>query len=297
MGLVFDPASNAIRPILGIPGAAILGEPLELPLKLRKTAISPMQDYVLATSGEHNQVFLLSMGRVPVTSVMIQGADRGPDQIVVSAGGIAAALYYKDRNRVQLLSGLPGSPRISAELYLSAGRPLDALAVSDDGRTLLAGMGDSVYWVSPNGEAPILTGLHKIASIALGSNHTALVADNAGNQIHRVRDVTGAAEADLVAGPGQGISAPVAVAMSRDNQRAFVVNGKTGTVAILDLHAKTEIAKLSCACKPTGLDRLTGDDIFRLTELSSRPLWVLEAAAHRSRILFVPGDLPRSNKK
>ncbi len=201
LGFVFDHATKSVRPILGIPGAATLGQSLESGLDLRKIAISPMQDYVLATEGEHNQVVVLATNRTPLVAVAVQGADRGPDQLSISSGGTAAALYYKGGNHVQLISGLPGAPRISARLYLSAGQVPSALAVSDDGQTLLAGVADSVYWVSPSGEVPILKRLHKIVSIALASNHTALVADGLTNQIHRLQNVTGAVELDDVAGP------------------------------------------------------------------------------------------------
>jgi hypothetical protein len=91
-----------------------------------------------------------------------------------------------------------------------------------------------------------------------------------------------------VAGPKEGIASPVAVAISNDGKRAFVANGKSGTIAILDLQAKTQVGELTCQCTPTGLDRLAGVDVFRLTEPSNRPMWVLEAAAHQSRIVFVP---------
>jgi len=288
LGFVFDHAIKSVRPILGIPGAATLGQPLDSALDLRKIAISPMQDYVLATEGEHNQVVVLATNRTPMVPVAVQGADRGPDQLIVSAGGTAAALYYKGGNHVEVIGGLPSAPTISSRLYLSAGQVPTALTVSDDGQTLLAGVADSVYWVSASGEVPILKGLHKIASIALASNRTALIADGLTNQIHRVQNVTSGVEADVVAGPKEGIAAPVAVAISQDGKRAFVANGKSGTIAILDLQAKTQLSQLSCQCTPTGLDRLAGTDVFRLTEPSNRPMWVLEATAHQSRIVFVP---------
>jgi hypothetical protein len=288
LGFVFDHAIKSVRPILGIPGAATLGKPLETGLDLRKIAISPMQDYVLATEGEHNQVVVLATNRTPLVAVAVQGADRGPDQLSISAGGTAAALYYKGGNHVLVISGLPGAPKISARLYLSAGQAPSALAVSDDGQTLLAGVADSVYWVSPSGEVPVLRGLHKIVSIALAANHTALVADGVANEIHRVQNVTTAVEADVVAGAKQGIAAPIAVAMSHDGKRGFVANSKSGTIAIFDLQAKTELSQLSCQCTPTGLDRLAGADVFRLTEPLNGPMWVLDGTAHQSRIVFVP---------
>ena len=293
LGFVFDRATKSVRPILGIPGAATVGQPLESGLDLRKIAISPMQDYVLATEGEHNQVVVMATNHTPLVPVAIQGADRGPDQLSISAGGKAAALYYKGGNHVQVISGLPAAPKISARLYLSAGQAPSALAISDDGQTLLAGVADSVYWVSPSGEVPILRHLSKIVSITLASNHTALVADGTANQIHRVKNVTSAVEPDVVAGPKEGIAAPLAVAISHDGKRAFVVNGKSRTVAIFDLQSKTEVSQLSCQCTPTGLDRLAGTDVFRLTEPSTGPMWVLDAGAHQSRIVFVPPAVSR----
>jgi len=291
LGYVFDPASKSIRPILGIPGAATMGQPLESGLDLRKIALSPAQDYVLATEGEHNQVAVLATNQTPLAPVLVAGADRGPDQLTISAGGKAAALYYKSNGHFELISGLPGAPKISARLYLSAGQTATALAVSDDGQTLLAGVGGTVYWVSPSGEVPILKGLQKIVSISLDSSQTALVADAVGNQIHRLRNVTGAVESDIVAGPKEDVAAPVAVALSHDGKRAFVANSKSGIIAILDLQSKTEIGKLSCGCMPTGLERLAGDDVFRLTEPSSGPMWVLEVDSLQSRIVFVPPAL------
>jgi hypothetical protein len=297
LGVVFDSAHKALRPILGIPGAAILGRPLELGPDLRKAAISPLQDYVLVTMGEHNQVFVLSLEHSPLTPVAVHGAARGPDRMVLSASGHAAALYYKDRNRIQVLSGLPAAPEISTELYLTAGWSPTALSVSDDAHTVLAGVGGAVYWVSPSGDVPILTHLHKITAIAFADAHSALVADAGDNRIHRIRNVTGVVAADEVAESKDGIANPVAVAVSRDGKRAFVANAKSGTVTILDLHEGKPATKVACQCTLTGLDRLAGEEVFRLTEPSDRPLWMLEASARLPRVLFVPPDLAQKSEK
>jgi DNA-binding beta-propeller fold protein YncE len=296
MGMVFDSSMKALRPILGIPGAAILGEPMKATLDIRKIAISPQQDYALATEGEHNEVVVLNLGRSTVTSALVHGARRGPDQMVLSPGGRVAALHYREGNRIQVLSGLPSTPKIVEDLYLSPGASPSALAVGDD-ETVLAGVAGSVFWVTRSGEVPVLTGLQKITAITMPSARMALVADAATNQIHRLQNITGGLETDIVAGPAQAISAPVAVATSSDNRHAFVVNAKTGTIAILDLEGKTAVKKIACGCKPTGLDRLEGDNVFRLTEPSDRPMWVLEAIARQTRVVFVPADLARSSAK
>ena len=295
LGLVFDANQKALRPILGIPGAAILGQPLDAGIEIHKTTISPHQDYALATEGEHNQVVVVTMGRKAATPV--PGVEQDPDQILLSPAGHAAALYYKARNILVILTGLPGAPKVSEELYLSAGAHPSALAVGDDGRTVLAGVGNTVFMVTRSGEVPLLPGLLKIGAITVPAHTTAYVADSGRNQIFRLRWLGGNLDIAMVAGPKQGIDGPVALALSQNGGRAFVVNGKSRTVSIIDLGGHTPVTKIACGCTPTGLDRLAGNDVFRLTEPSNRPLWMLDASGQVPRVLFVPEDLAGSGQK
>jgi hypothetical protein len=297
MGMVFDPAVKGLRPILGIPGAATLGDPLKLGVELDKAVISPLQDYAVATVGEGRQVMLLPLGGSTIAPAAIQGAGAAPDRLVLSANGRAAALYYADRNHIQMLTGLPGAPKASADLILSEDQVPSALAVDDAGRTVLAGVAGTVYLVTANGEVPILTGLGNITAMTLAAGRTALIADGAKDRIYRVSDVSGPAEAIIIGRFRDGIAEPVALAVSEDGHRAFVANAKSGTVAILDLEGQRAVEKIACRCKPTGLDRLAGDGVYRLTEPSDRPIWVLEAGTHAPRVMFVPAILARSSEK
>jgi hypothetical protein len=169
--------------------------------------------------------------------------------------------------------------------------------VSEDGRAVLAAVDRSVYWVSASGEVPLIKGLPKITAMAFVVGHTALVADGVRNQVYRVRAATTSAEIEVMAGPKEGINGPVALAVSRDNLHAFVANAKSGGIVKLDLTEKTAVEKISCGCTPAVLERLGADDLFRLTEASERPVWVLDASAQKSRVVFVPVDLPRSSAK
>src|SRR2546421_9030504 len=48
LGFIPDAGGTAIRPVLGIPGASILGERLELTVDIRGALISPKQDYAIS---------------------------------------------------------------------------------------------------------------------------------------------------------------------------------------------------------------------------------------------------------
>src|SRR5579864_7882013 len=141
LGLVFDSAKGELRQILGIPGVAV-----------RKVAVSPLGDYVLAIGGEHNDAMVFAVGRNPL---VVSGADRGAEQIALSVGGKSAALYYKQTNRIEVVAGFPGEPKVTAEYSLSSGQTLTAMAISDDGKMVLAAAGGRVFQVTTGGETPV----------------------------------------------------------------------------------------------------------------------------------------------
>ena len=296
LGFVFDSAKGELRPILGIPGAAVLGHPLGLGVEVRAIAISPLQDYVLAVGGEHNEAMVFNLSHHPLTSVAVEGADRGASQIVISAEGKAAALYYKDRNRIAIVTGLPTNPKVASELYISGSERLTSFAIADDGRTVVGSSGDKVFQVTNGGEVPLLEDLGRVTAIALPTAKTALIADGPRNQIQRIRGIGAGIETDVIAGSKEGISAPVGVAVSRDGSRAFVANGKSGKVSIIQLNGEAAVSTIACACKLTGLDRLSGNEVYRLTGFSSRPMWTLDAGGAEPRVLFVPAEPGNSQK-
>ncbi len=299
LGYVFDNAKKELRPILGIPGAAVLGQTLALAsdVDLRKVAISPLENYALVVAGEHNQAMVFAMGQPALTPVLVQGADRGADQIVISVGGLAAALYYQDAGRIEVVTGLPAAPKVSSELYLQSGQELTAIAVGDDGHTVLAAAGGTVFQAAVGGEVPILRDLGLVTAITIPTKGTAFVADSGNNEIHRVQGIGAGIETDVIAGAKEGISSPVAVEVSRDGSRLFVANAKPGSVSIIDLQGDAVASTIKCACTPTGMLRLAGNEAFRLTEMSSQPMWVLDAGETEPRVLFIPAEAPGSSQQ
>jgi len=286
LGLMFDPGAKEFRPLLGIPGAATMGPPLRLTVDIERAWVAPGQEYALAVEKGDGKVLLISLENGGVSAVSVTAAPPAPARVVWSANGRIAAFYYPRTRSIELLSTLPAGPRI-ASLYLS-GIP-DVLAADDDGGTVLAGVGDTVFLVSESGEVPILAGLGKIGAIAFGARNTALVADTARNKIHLVRNVTANPDSEIIAAHDAGIDQPVGIAASRDKRFAFVANAKSRSIAIIDLvtHAHSVV---SCACEPSTLERIGGGEVFRLTQNTDQPLWVLDFGVHQSRTLFIPAN-------
>jgi len=215
----------------------------------------------------------------------------GAARIAASPTGDAAAFYYGDSRTVKVITGLPGSPVVSwtAELPELAGG-LAALAISDGGRGVLAAGTEQglVLLAAPDLGARTLWAVAGSPSVAFFVNSLDfVVADGALNRVVVVRDPKGDAQVLQIADASQGVSGPVAVTTASDGRRVFVANAEPPGVLALSLAGEDPIT-LSCACRPTGLDRLAGDGVFRLNEARQGPLWLLDDTGASPRIVFVP---------
>src|SRR5262245_37150436 len=99
LGYAFDPAAG-LRPILGIPGAAQLGDPMLLEAALADAVVSPRQDYAVAWAGDGRVATLIDVRLAKARE--LAGARIGADRIVVSASGEAVALVDTKSRRAQV---------------------------------------------------------------------------------------------------------------------------------------------------------------------------------------------------
>ena len=294
VGFVFDNAAG-IRPVLGVPGAATLGRPVMRSSGLEAVVFSPARDYALALAPRGGQVMLLKDLATAGAAVSLQVAP-GAARFAISPSGDAAALYYPEAQAVSVLTGFPDAPAVSWSVeapYLADG--LGALAVSDEGSAvLIAAAGDQspVWLLTPATGARFLSHVSSSPSLAfLSKSSDAVVADAGNSTVVLVRDPAGQAETTQIGGAAEGLSRPIAVAVTADNRRVLVANAASGGVVSLSLAGEAPLA-LPCDCEVTGLERLAGGVTFRLSAPGQSPLWLLDAASSPPRVVFVPDSSP-----
>jgi len=293
LGLAPDAPAGALRLIWGIPGSAVIGDSIFTVAPLALPAISPQQDFVLALDTGSGDVVLVRNLAGTAAIRRVPEALSVPDQIVLSSRGRTAAVYSSDRRRLQFLTGLPAAPTVDWEIDLP-GRPTpSALAVSDDGRTAVLGFaGGGIGWVTVLAEATerfSFAAGQPSAAAFLHRRPDAVLTDRLYKRVYLIEDAAGAARVRTLADERDGISDPIAVAISGDDSRVFVANAATGTIAIIDLRGGPPTA-IPCGCVPAGLHRLRGNEVFRLTDPVPGPLWVLDAGAAAPRIVSVPRE-------
>jgi len=290
LGLVFDSA-RGVRAVLGIPGAAVLGEPFEFPFEIRSAAVSPRQDYILVLAGEERECHLLRFDSQGGKAERISEVAPGATRVLLSPSGAAAALYREADGLIQVITGLPEAPAMHWRSTAS-GAPLAAMALSDDGETLLAASAGEppLTWVlgAGGGARPVPVGPASGMAFRGQSRDAAVI--TADGTVWFLRDVNGAAEYRVVAGPDARFAGAEAVALSEDGARIFLAS-RSGTVAFLRLDG-TATDTGHCRCAPSGLHPLNRAGLFRLNEPSRQPLMLWDAGAGPPRFWFVPPDPP-----
>ena len=294
LGYVFDKGSGILKPILGVPGASRLGDPLDLAVNLTLAEISPKQDYALGvTQGEGGKLVLIRFGEAdqPSSVLTIESAGLGASHITLSNEGKSAAVLFPESQSLKILSGLPDSPLLAGEIDLRlAGLP-EALALDDEGKLVLLAVPEnqgsriSVYSRETGFQSLGIFG--RVSALKLSADRQVLVADRESDEVSLIHDVLGGAQRIRLAAREDGIHDPVAVAFSREERRVLVANAGSGNIASLSVDGGPT-ALTFCDCTPAALEKLDGDGVFRLTELSEKPLLMFEANAAETRVLFVP---------
>ncbi|HLJ47002.1 MAG TPA: hypothetical protein VKU01_13385 [Bryobacteraceae bacterium] len=298
LGLVVDPASR-LRPVLGVPGASFLGQPISIDSSLQILAVSPHQDYVLASRTDTGDTVILTNLFDTVVSSTLTGAS-GIASVVLSPTGSSALLESSDGATWMVATGLPGSPTITWQTDISslAQAPVVA-AISDNGKAVLAGAptgnGASIYlFTSGNGPVDLMD-VGQLGGVAFVTHKTdALVGDSSANQVQLIQDVTGAATSGIIADATAGVASPVDLATSEDGNRIFIANSQPAGVLLLDPQLDGPL-NISCDGTPTGFTRLAPNSIFSLTSPAKGLFWILEGGSANPRTVIVPPDPPSAS--
>jgi DNA-binding beta-propeller fold protein YncE len=292
LGFAWDGRSNQIRPIHGIPGAAILGEGTGK-TSYASVVISPRHDLALAISAENGKVQAIRLSSGDVQDVPGIAA---PFRLIFSPSGTAGLAVGP---RLQLLTGLPDTITVQdLALPPDAGAPT-AIAVSDDAQLVLfsARSGDtSSTWLLAPGMSPFqvaVPGPIAVASFQPGARDA--VALDPDGTVYRILNSAIPGEVRLFYAGSSQTADPVAVRVSADGRRVYTAN-RLGTLTVID-PAAISVDAVDCGCGPTGIEPLSSSNLFRVTEISDRPVMLFDVSTPTPRVWFVPADAPLADSQ
>ena len=295
VGYVYDGSAQAVRPVLGIPGASVLGSAVQFAYGLASVTVSPGADSAVVTADD-GSLHLIALSGQTAAEIAFNGSSVKPDRVVYSPSGTSVALIAA--GRAQVFSGLPTSAtlvgtmdlggatttaRVQAEVARRPAARAASMAVSDDGTWLVTVANGSLELIGSGGS-------HSIASAGRGSvvafapgGHDVSFADPVARTVALVRDAGSTATQQAV-WQDASLASVAGLAFSADGQTLFLASGDI-PVTIFNLAAGTH-APVACDCTSTGMERM--GSTYRLNEFGSGPLWLLDAAASTPRTVFVP---------
>ncbi len=286
-GYVFDARGHALRAIRGIPGAALVGDPVNFGAAVTAAWVSPKLDGALIVTADGTPHLYRLDGGQP--SELHPDGMVAPERAVFSPSGSALALITP--GSVRIYKGLPGAPVVSGTIALPPDSGVAAggmaygkrrrpgggpVAVSDDGLYLLYGTGSTVELLGVAGDSRKLTDASGAMLVFAPGGHDAAIID--AQAIALFQDAAGPATVRRL----PGVTGVRGADFSPDGKHLYLA---AAAVTAIDV-ATGDRAGIACDCRPTGLSRM--GSAFRLNELGSGPLWLLDAAAAEPRIVFVP---------
>jgi hypothetical protein len=315
LGIVADPSGAAVRPLRGIPGAATIGDSLDLGANITAVSVAPRQSSAVVTTTSGVQLVTINPdGSLSSTDTQIPAAPQAPavgfspsGQTVAVFDGSANAVWHRrpDTSIRIDVSSLPGT--------------VNLLAASDSASPLIAAVlresPDRLFVCDGVRQCQSILGFGQIADVTfVGATGDLAVADRGLKQILLVHDpLSGAAPVALL-DLGALSQAPLRVASSADGASfavlASVVDVHTKAAAPGSSHPPRQAAvgvsaarkrvvgllrvadltwnPVDCRCEASGLYPLSGNAVFGLTQRTDQPLWILDADSAQPRVAFVP---------
>lgn len=244
-GVVFDGPSGSLRPVLGAPGAAYLGEPVAHGFD----TVSVAPDGRRAVALAHARLYWIDDVFAGVPFRELSQDARRWELAAWRSDSFQAALWLGDRLllaspdglSVLMLDGLEGSIR--------------ALAVADDGAVLAGVTGGGVYLLQPGAAPALLASVADPVSIAVAADR-AWVADRARRQVLEIRRFRETPEVIVFAGAGRGVADPIAVAISKRGPALWVADAGARRAIRFDLATGAPLAELALDFEPSRLEPL-----------------------------------------
>lgn len=291
LGYIWTSTDKTLRPILGVSGASQVGQ-----------SVVPAGVYVGAATSATASIAVLQdsdgafdLMTLPSGSPASLGLTLPTGALIrISPAASTALIYTAGASSASLVTGLLSTPAVHT---ITAPGAISDSAVSDTGTTSFAyaqGSSFSIAAVALNGTAVPVASVKSLGGLNfLPGKDDLLFADATANSLTLMRSITSAPSTSVIQ-TAQLLKTPSAVGISGSGRWALVSNSGNQSLVRVDLTTLTSTS-VACSCTPTLATTLADDGAFRVTDSTSGPNWIVDAAPVTPRTLFIPA-LPATAK-
>lgn len=288
-GYVFDAEKGIIRPLNGLPGAALLGGAMEAPEALAKVFFGPRQATAVAVSRPGTSYHVRLDGS-NATFTALPDLQMNPDLVAFTPDGKSAVVYEAATRRYRLLTGLSDAPAAgeSAALPELPGE-ITALALNPAAVTLAAAVrtGDAaaVYAINLEmAETSFVSDALSVETLSFSDSGSLLFADRGSDRVLTAASSAAGWQVSVVADGRDGLAGPAGAEFSGGAvvilSGSEIVLRQAGVLTRIALPVKA--LRLAPMAAP-GLLYLDAKDEL----LGAAPLHLLDLSGE-ARVVFVP---------
>jgi hypothetical protein len=292
-GFVFDAPTRSIRTVLGSLGSATLGPALLEGVEYG--SVAPHRNHAVAF--RDGQCLIVSgLGSEQVATATLFDALQVPDGAAWSGDGAVAVFFSRANNWIQVVKGLPGSPRLEPSLDVSfLGGRLSAVVADSRGAQIVIGIvsGDSgVYRLADGGSPEFLLAVSNPIGLAFSSEGEGVyVLDGAARRISVLNLVNLTTESWAV----DVLEEPIAIGSTKDSAGrlvVYVVGRKDRSLLVFDAVTHEWTATLELSSAPTGLEPLgRGSFLLGSRATNAEPIWSV-VTGPQPALFFIPAPPP-----
>ncbi len=290
-GFVVDSGAQAIRPLLGIPGASQLGDPIALPFSIQTAAFGANNAAIAISAGQTPSVyFIRNLNGVPQ---VLQQNGLSFDSVFANPRSSNYLLYSSAQGTFQFLTDSASALQLSSPITGVTGQLITA-SVEDRAACAWVASTDQINnYLSRICADPSQSAVNAIASPSIGisavaalhRDGSAVVGDRIGNTLWLVNANQGAVQVQQVANNTQGIAVPKAIGELK-YPLVLLANDGSPNLLVINLESGQLQNTIPLATPPTQLQALN-DSILLCNSLASGPL-ILVDLLQNAQAFFVP---------
>jgi hypothetical protein len=193
LGFMAGPAPLQLSAILGVFGAARIGQPVAVPENVSRLYLSARQRYAVVEQNSGGPLAVWNLDETVLLDhktsgdglVAIAGALPHPDLVSFSPRGESVALYASASRQLQLIGGMPNKAFIKKTPPLESPATITMIAVSDDASVVVTkdAAGDLQISTGETSWRPVYGAYSPLAWSFIPHTHDLIISDSQENAV------------------------------------------------------------------------------------------------------------------
>ena len=288
LGFVVGTNQIDVRAVLGIPGAAVMSDRLQLPAEVEKVHFAPKQQYaVLERNTDLPMSILTFAGSEPGPIFDVAGILNKANVLSFSPNGTKLVLYSSAERRLQLINGLPEAGQVVREINSDdlPEEDLRFVALNDTGLTLLVATNQSIYRVAKGRPPEFLNNVGNLVGMRFRpQSDDALTLDSDIGELSLLQNLESSPSRRLLL---DGLNIDRHTILQIDDEAAIIANKTANVVWQVDLGTSV-IQEFLLSTSPVTLQDLRASHSFLLSYDDDQPAWILSKSEETRAVYFVP---------